>query len=118
MESNAVLASLQPNNLLCPGSSSSSAAAATFLPLSSSQHTRFSPPQFLKVTSLFLPSFSSSQFPYLILLFAHAFLLQLQKQVLASASCRNVNETNSPFRNAAVLSDSYRCVLFVFLTEG
>ncbi|XWS33445.1 hypothetical protein CRYUN_Cryun22dG0083600 [Craigia yunnanensis] len=40
---------------------------------------RFSPPQFLK----------------------------LQKQVLASASCRNVNETNSPFRSAAVLSDSY-----------
>ncbi|XWS29665.1 hypothetical protein CRYUN_Cryun24cG0049300 [Craigia yunnanensis] len=81
MESNAVLASLQPNYLLCPSrsSSSSSAAATTFLPLSSSQYTRFSPPQFLK----------------------------LQKQVLASSSCRNVIEANSPFRIAAVLSDSY-----------
>ncbi|XVF59205.1 hypothetical protein PTKIN_Ptkin07bG0256600 [Pterospermum kingtungense] len=80
MEINAVLACVQPNYLLCPfRSSSSSAAAATFLPLSSSQRTRFSPPQFLK----------------------------LQKQVLASASCRIVNETNSDFSTAAVLSDSY-----------
>ncbi|XWS45088.1 hypothetical protein CRYUN_Cryun15aG0106700 [Craigia yunnanensis] len=78
MESKAVLASLQPNYLLCPSRSSPS-AAATFFPLPSSHRTRFSSLQFLK----------------------------LQKQVLASASCRNVNETNSPFRSAAVLSDSY-----------
>lgn len=84
MEINAVLACLQPNYLLCPSrpslsSSFPAAAAATFLPLSSSQRTRFSPPQ----------------------------LLKLQKQVLASASGRNGNETTSAFRSAAVLSDSY-----------
>ncbi|XP_022775075.1 branched-chain amino acid aminotransferase 2, chloroplastic-like isoform X2 [Durio zibethinus] len=81
MESNAVLASLQPNFLLCPSrfSPSFSAAAATFLPLFSSQRTRFCPPQFLK----------------------------FQKQVLVSASFRNVNEANSPFSGAAVLTDSY-----------
>ncbi|KAK6237827.1 hypothetical protein QUC31_003296 [Theobroma cacao] len=32
---------------------------------------------------------------------------QLQKQILASAYSRNVNEANYPFRRAAVLSDSY-----------
>ncbi|XVE86951.1 hypothetical protein DITRI_Ditri18aG0076600 [Diplodiscus trichospermus] len=95
MESNAVLASLQPNYLLCPSRSSSSSAAAaaaataTFLPLSCSQSTRFCPPQFLK----------------------------LEKQVFASASSSNVNEANSPFRSAAVLSDSYKCVL-LFLTKA
>ncbi|XP_021273848.1 branched-chain amino acid aminotransferase 2, chloroplastic-like [Herrania umbratica] len=73
MESSAVLASLQPTYLICPSrSSSSSAAAATFLP----QRTRFSPPQ-------------------------------LQKQILASAYSRNVNEANYPFKRATVLSDSY-----------
>ncbi|XWS41725.1 hypothetical protein CRYUN_Cryun17cG0107400 [Craigia yunnanensis] len=41
------------------------------------------------------------------LLSTHAFLSAVQKQVLASASCRNVNEADSPFRSAAVLSDSY-----------
>ncbi|KAA3461579.1 branched-chain-amino-acid aminotransferase 3, chloroplastic-like [Gossypium australe] len=78
MEINAVLANLQPNYLLCPSSRSSistTSAAATFLPLSSSLHTRF----------------SNISFPFL-------FLLLL---------CRNINETNSPFKSAAVLSDSY-----------
>ncbi|KAG8474860.1 hypothetical protein CXB51_031585 [Gossypium anomalum] len=84
MEINAVLANLQPNYLLCTSSRSSistTSAAATFLPLSSSLHTRF----------------SNNSFPFLFLL----------TQVLASASCRNINETNSPFKSAAVLSDSY-----------
>ncbi|KAH1082510.1 hypothetical protein J1N35_022271 [Gossypium stocksii] len=84
MESNAVLATLQPNyNILSPSrfssSSASAAATATFLPLSYPQRSRFSPPQYLK----------------------------LDKQVLASASCRYVHEVKSPFKNAAVLSDSY-----------
>ncbi|KAG4169243.1 hypothetical protein ERO13_A12G073933v2 [Gossypium hirsutum] len=72
MEINAVLANLQPNYLLCPSSRSSistTSSAATFLPLSSSLHTRF-----FNITS---------------------------------ASCRNINETNSPFKSAAVLCDSY-----------
>ncbi|KAB1998428.1 hypothetical protein ES319_D12G088500v1 [Gossypium barbadense] len=84
MEINAVLANLQPNYLLYPSSRSSistTSAAATFLPLSSSLHTRF----------------SNISFPFLFLL----------TQVLASASCRNINETNSAFKSAAVLSDSY-----------
>ncbi|KAG8478467.1 hypothetical protein CXB51_028374 [Gossypium anomalum] len=82
MESNAVLATLQPNyNILSPSRfySSSASAAATFLPVFYPQRTRFSPPQYLK----------------------------LDKQVLASASCRYVHEVKSPFENAAVLSDSY-----------
>ncbi|KAA3474079.1 branched-chain-amino-acid aminotransferase 3, chloroplastic-like [Gossypium australe] len=85
MESNAVLATLQPNyNILSPSrfySSSASAAATTFLPVFYPQRPLFSPPQYLK----------------------------LDKQVLASASCRYVHEVKSPFKNAAVLSDSYRC---------
>ncbi|MBA0860772.1 hypothetical protein Goshw_021076, partial [Gossypium schwendimanii] len=56
------------------------AAAATFLPVFYPQRTRFSAPQYLK----------------------------LDKQVLASASGRYVHEVKSPFKNAAVLSDSYR----------
>ncbi|TYI01994.1 hypothetical protein ES332_A11G239300v1 [Gossypium tomentosum] len=82
MESNAVLATLQPNyNILSPSRfySSSSSAATTFLSVFYPQRTRFSPPQYLK----------------------------LDKQVLASASCRYAHEVKSPFKNAAVLSDSY-----------
>ncbi|XP_022751175.1 branched-chain amino acid aminotransferase 2, chloroplastic-like [Durio zibethinus] len=83
MGSAAVLAGLQPYYLLCPSrssfSSSSSVAAATFLPLSSSHRTCLSQPQILK----------------------------LQNQVLAPASCHNINQISSPFRSAAVLSDSY-----------
>ncbi|XP_039009607.1 branched-chain amino acid aminotransferase 2, chloroplastic-like [Hibiscus syriacus] len=84
MEISAVLSNFQPTYLLSPSSRSSVsstaaavAAARTALHLSSSQQTRFSPPLFQK------------------------------KQVLASASCRNVNETNNPFKRAVVLSDSY-----------
>ncbi|PPD91298.1 hypothetical protein GOBAR_DD11760 [Gossypium barbadense] len=82
MQSNAVLATLQPNyNILSPSRfySSSASAAATFLPVFYPQRTRFSAPQYLK----------------------------LDKQVLASASVRYVHEVKSPFKNAAVLSDSY-----------
>ncbi|KAG4121503.1 hypothetical protein ERO13_D11G211900v2 [Gossypium hirsutum] len=82
MQSNAVLATLQPNyNILSPSRfySSSASAAATFLPVFYPQRTRFSAPQYLK----------------------------LDKQVLASASGRYVHEVKSPFKNAAVLSDSY-----------
>lgn len=46
---------------------------------------------------------------------AYAFILQLDKQVLASVSCRYVHEVKSLFKSAAVLSDSYRCELFVFV---
>ncbi|MBA0715900.1 hypothetical protein Golax_014776 [Gossypium laxum] len=85
MQSSAVLATLQPNyNILSPSrfysSSASASAAATFLPVFYPQRTRFSAPQYLK----------------------------LDKQVLASASGRYVHEVKSPFKNAAVLSDSYR----------
>ncbi|MBA0686877.1 hypothetical protein Goari_014451 [Gossypium aridum] len=83
MQSSAVLATLQPNyNILSPSRfySSSASAAATFLPVFYPQRTRFSAPQYLK----------------------------LDKQVLASASGRYVHEVKSPFKNAAVLSDSYR----------
>lgn len=122
MEINAVLACLQPNYLLCPSrpslsSSFPAAAAATFLPLSSSQRTRFSPPQLLKVTSLIVLLLLLLHFlldSLFFLLNSSSFLLQLQKQVLASASGRNGNETTSAFRSAAVLSDSYRYLLFVF----
>ncbi|KAE8704840.1 Branched-chain-amino-acid aminotransferase 5 [Hibiscus syriacus] len=78
---NAVLANFQPNYLLFPSSSSSVSstvvATPTFLHRSSSQQTRFSPP------------------------------LLHKQQVFATASCRNVNESNSPFKSAVVLSDSY-----------
>ncbi|XP_012492026.1 branched-chain amino acid aminotransferase 2, chloroplastic isoform X1 [Gossypium raimondii] len=82
MQSNAVLATLQPNyDILSPSRfySSSASAAATFLPVFYPQRTRFSAPQYLK----------------------------LDKQVLPSASGRYVHEVKSPFKNAAVLSDSY-----------
>ncbi|MFQ6659123.1 hypothetical protein Gotur_028138 [Gossypium turneri] len=91
MQSNAVLATLQPNyNILSPSRfySSSASAAATFLPVFYPQRTRFSAPQYLK----------------------------LDKQVLASASGRYVHEVKSPFKNAAVLSDSYS-YLFRALTK-
>ncbi|MBA0770319.1 hypothetical protein Gotri_018973 [Gossypium trilobum] len=91
MQSNAVLATLQPNhNILSPSRfySSSASAAATFLPVFYPQRTRFSAPQYLK----------------------------LDKQVLASASGRYVHEVKSPFKNAAVLSDSYS-YLFCALTK-
>ncbi|KAK8673894.1 hypothetical protein V6N13_112203 [Hibiscus sabdariffa] len=82
MEINAVLAHFQPNYLLRPSPRSSVSSTAvhapTFLHRSSSQRTRFSPPLFHKI------------------------------EVSASASYRNVNEANSPFKSAVVLADSYR----------
>ncbi|KAK8717408.1 hypothetical protein V6N13_044677 [Hibiscus sabdariffa] len=81
MEINAVLAHSQPNYLLRHSSrssvSSTAVAAPTFFHRSSSQRTRFSPPLFHKI------------------------------EVSASATYRNVNEANSPFKSAVVLADSY-----------
>ncbi|EOX91785.1 Branched-chain amino acid aminotransferase 5 / branched-chain amino acid transaminase 5 (BCAT5) [Theobroma cacao] len=77
MESSAVLSSLQPTCLICPSRSSSSSSAAAAAAAA-----------FLPQRTRFSPS-------------------QLQKQILASAYSRNVNEANYPFRRAAVLSDSY-----------
>ncbi|KAK8517441.1 hypothetical protein V6N13_127619 [Hibiscus sabdariffa] len=77
MEINAVLANFQPNYLLSPSSRSAVSSTRTSLQLFSSQQTRFSAPLF------------------------HT------RQLLASASYRNVNEANSRFKSAVVLSDSY-----------
>lgn len=137
MEINAVLACLQPNYLLCPSrpslsSSFPAAAAATFLPLSSSQRTRFSPPQLLKVTSLIVlllllhflldslffclipPRFSCSYRSKFQLPLPDAMVMKPPLLLGVLLFYPILTGTCSLFSFTAVLSDSYRCLLFVF----